>query len=193
MKKLLSLLCSVLLVISVLSPAFASAKDKYFSDETIEYYKSLGLEGTTVNVYNWGEYIADGSDGLMDAVTEFERLTGANVNYTNFESNENLYSKLIGGGVSYDVIAPSDYMIERLIDENMLLELDYSNIPNMKYISDSYKKLFFDSEQKYTVCFNTGRTVLIYNKTITQACDYLLDELIIHDGLEGTENNKYNL
>ena len=166
MKKLISLLTTAILLLSVLSPAAAFAKDKYFSDEQIEYYKNLGLQGTTVNVYNWGEYISDGSDGSMDVVTEFERLTGAKVNYTNFESNENMYSKLAGGGVSYDVIAPSDYMIERLIDENMLLELDYSNIPNIKYIREDCKNLYFDPEQKYTVCFNTGTTILIYNKTL---------------------------
>ncbi|MBR2100439.1 MAG: extracellular solute-binding protein, partial [Eubacterium sp.] len=163
MKKLLSLLIAFILVLCTLSPAAAFAEDEYFSDEQIEYYKNLGLQGTTVNVYNWGEYIADGSDGLMNAVVEFERLTGARVNYTNFESNENMYSKLIGGGVSYDVIAPSDYMIERLIDEKLLLELDYNNIPNFKYISDEYKNLYFDPDQKYSVCFNTGLTVLIYN------------------------------
>ena len=100
----------------------------------------------------------------MDVVREFEKLTGAKVNYTNFESNENMYSKLSGGGVSYDVIVPSDYMIERLIDEDMLVPLDYSNIPNMKYLREDCLNLPFDTEQKYTVCFNTGYTVLIYNK-----------------------------
>ena len=148
--------------------AFA-AEDDYFSAEQKEYYKNLGLQGTTVNVYNWGEYISDGSDGSMDVVAEFEKLTGARVNYTNFESNENMYSKLTGGGVSYDVIVPSDYMIERLIDEDMLLELDYSNIPNFdKYIRDDCKNLYFDPEQKYSVCFNTGTTILIYNKDLVK-------------------------
>jgi len=157
-----------MLAVSLLFPFSAFAEDKYFSDEQVDYYKNLGLQGTTVNVYNWGEYIADGSDGLMDVVHEFERLTGAKVNYSNFESNENMYSKLAGGGVSYDVIAPSDYMIERLIDENMLLELDYSNIPNFKYISDNCKNCYYDPDNKYTVAFNTGRTALIYNKKLVK-------------------------
>ena len=168
MKKLISFLCSLLLVFSALSPALAFAKDKYFNQEQLDYYKNLGIQGTTINVYNWGEYISDGSDGLMDVVSEFERLTGARVNYSNFDSNENMYSKLIGGGVSYDVIVPSDYMIERLVDENMLLELDYKNIPNFKYVSEKYKNLYFDPEQKYSVCFNTGLTVLIYNKKLVK-------------------------
>lgn len=170
MKRLISLLLSVLVFASCFSVCItAFAEDEYFSQEQIDYYAGLGLQGTTVNVYNWGEYISDGSDGSMDAVVEFERLTGAKVNYTNFESNENMYSKLIGGGVSYDVIVPSDYMIERLIDEGLLLELDYNNIPNFdKYVRDDCKNLFFDPEQKYSVGFNTGTTVLIYNKALVK-------------------------
>ncbi len=167
MKKILSLLLSVMLSACVLIPcASAFAEDEYFTDEQIEYYNNLGLQGTTINFYNWGDYLSDGSDGLMDVIAEFEKLTGAKVNYTNFESNENMYSKLVGGGVSYDVITPSDYMIERLIDENLLLKLDYGNIPNMKYIKDDCKNLYFDPKQEYTVCFNTGLTALIYNKNL---------------------------
>lgn len=166
MKKLLSFL----LALSVLASCFGmitAYADDYFSQEQIDYYRNLGLQGTTINVYNWGEYISDGSDGSMDVVTEFEKLTGAKVNYTNFESNENMYSKLTGGGVSYDVIVPSDYMIARLRDENMLLELDYSNIPNFdKYVREDCRNLFFDPDQKYSVCFNTGTTILIYNKKL---------------------------
>ena len=166
MKKILSFLFSLIIIAGALSPFTALAKEEYFSKEQLEYYKNLGLKGTTINVYNWGEYISDGSDGLMDVVAEFERLTGAKVNYSNFESNENMYSKLAGGGVSYDVIVPSDYMIERLIEENMLLPLDYNNIPNFKYIREDCKNLYFDPEQKYTVCFNIGTTALIYNKKL---------------------------
>lgn len=162
MKKLITLLISLLLLLSVM-PTTALADDEYFTQEQIDYYKNLGLQGTTVNVYNWGEYISDGSEGSMDVVYQFERLTGAKVNYTNFESNENMYSKLSGGGVSYDVIVPSDYMIDRLIDEDMLLPLDYDNIPNMKYINEKYSHLYYDPDQIYTVTYNVGTTVLIYN------------------------------
>lgn len=156
----------VFVLFSFAVPAYA---DDLFSQEIKDYYKNLGLQGTTINVYNWGEYISDGSDGLMDVITEFENLTGAHVNYTNYESNENMYSKLIGGGVSYDVIVPSDYMTERLIDEKLLEEIDYANIPNFdKYVRDDCKNLFFDPEQKYSVCFNTGTTILIYNKKLVK-------------------------
>lgn len=156
----------IVLALTASFPFTAFADDEVFTQEQIDYYKNLGLQGTTVNVYNWGEYISDGGEGSMDVVSEFERLTGATVNYTNFESNENMYSKLVGGGVSYDVIVPSDYMIDRLIDEDLLLPLDYDNIPNMKYIDPQYQNLFFDPDQKYSVCYNVGTTVLIYNKTM---------------------------
>lgn len=162
MKKLITFFLS--LVIAVLPVSIISfAEDELFTQEQIDYYASLGLQGTTVNVYNWGEYISDGSEGSMDVVHEFERLTGAKVNYTNYESNENMYSKLSGGGVSYDVIAPSDYMIARLIEENMLFEIDWNNVPNISLIDDSCKNLYFDPEQKYSLCYNVGTTVLIYN------------------------------
>lgn len=167
MKRILTFLM-IVLALTVAFPFSAFADDEVFTQEQIDYYKNLGLQGTTVNVYNWGEYISDGGEGSMDVVSEFERLTGATVNYTNFESNENMYSKLVGGGVSYDVIVPSDYMIDRLIDEDLLLPLDYNNIPNMKYIDPQYQNLFFDPEQKYSVCYNVGTTVLIYNKTMVK-------------------------
>lgn len=179
MKKITSFFIALILMITAL-PLNVLAEDKYFSQEQLDYYKNLGLQGTTVNVYNWGEYISDGEEGSMDVVSEFERLTGAKVNYTNFESNENMYSKLSGGGVSYDVIAPSDYMIERLIDEDMLLPLDYDNIPNIKLINEKYQHLYFDPDQLYTVCFNVGTTVLIYNKALVDeepdSWDVLWDE-----------------
>lgn len=179
MKKFVSLAVAFILVLTAF-PFTVLAEDKYFTQEQLDYYKNLGLQGTTVNVYNWGEYISDGEEGSMDVVSEFERLTGAKVNYTNFESNENMYSKLSGGGVSYDVIAPSDYMIERLIDEDMLLPLDYNNIPNIELINEKYQHLYFDPEQLYTVCFNVGTTVLIYNKTMVESepesWDVLWDE-----------------
>ena len=162
MKKFLSLLISFLVILSVVAiPVYA--EDEIFSADTIEYYKNLGLQGTVLNVYNWGEYI---DDEEVDVITEFERLTGCDVNYTTFESNENMYSKLSGGGVSYDVIIPSDYMVERLISEDMLLPLDYNNIPNYaKYFdSEKYGNLVENGINNYAVIYNVGTTILIYNK-----------------------------
>ena len=161
MKKLLSLSIALFVIISIFTvPVYA--EDELFPQETIDYYKNLGLQGTILNVYNWGEYI---DDEEIDVISEFERLTGCDVNYTTFESNENMYSKLSGGGVSYDVIIPSDYMVERLISEDMLLPLDYSNIPNYdKYFdNDKYGHLVENGISDYAVIYNVGTTILIYN------------------------------
>lgn len=166
MKKIISFfLCLVLSLCTTYSVALAADDgSETFTAEQKEYYKNLGLQGTTVNVYNWGEYISDGSEDSLDVVSEFQKLTGATVNYTNYESNENMYSKLAGGGVSYDVIVPSDYMVERLADEGMLQEIDWANVPNKTLIDEQYQNLFFDPQQKYSLCYNVGTTVLIYNK-----------------------------
>lgn len=164
MKKFFSFLISLLVILSATAmPTFA--EDEIFSADTIEYYKNLGLQGTVLNVYNWGEYI---DDEEVDVISQFERLTGCDVNYTTFESNENMYSKLSGGGVSYDIIIPSDYMIERLMSEDMLLPLDYANIPNYeKYFdSEKYGYLMENGISDYAVIYNVGTTILIYNKKL---------------------------
>lgn len=127
--------------------------------------------GVTINVYNWGEYIANGTDGSMDVNEEFTRRTGIKVNYTTFDSNESLYSKLVGGGADYDIIIPSDYMVSRLIDENMLAELDFSNIPNYQYIDESYKNADYDPENRYSVPYTWGVVGLFYNT------DYIEEEI----------------
>ena len=88
------------------------------------------LAGTTINVYNWGQYISDGTDGSIDVNAEFEKATGIKVNYMTFDSNETLYTKLKTGGSTYDIVIPSDYMIARMREEGMLLELNFDNIPN---------------------------------------------------------------
>ncbi|MBR2953290.1 MAG: spermidine/putrescine ABC transporter substrate-binding protein [Clostridia bacterium] len=166
MKKFFSLAIAVLVILSLfIMPV--SANDEIFSKETIEFYKNLGLQGTVLNVYNWGEYI---DDEEVDVITEFERLTGCDVNYTTFESNENMYSKLSGGGVSYDIIIPSDYMVERLISEDMLLPVDYNNIPNFaKYFDiEKYGYLIENGISDYAVIYNVGTTILIYNKNFVK-------------------------
>lgn len=162
MKKLISFVSVLFMVLSA-SVIPVSAGDEIFSEEVVEYYKGLGLQGTTLNVYNWGEYI---DDEEIDVLSQFERLTGCEVNYTTFESNENMYSKLSGGGVSYDIVIPSDYMVERLISEEMLEALDYTNIPNYeKYFnSEKYGHFVENGISDYAVIYNVGTTILIYNK-----------------------------
>ena len=100
-----------------------------------------------VNVYSWGEYIALGQEeDLMNVIEAFEDETGIKVNYTTYDTNEELYSKLTQSNVSYDVIVPSDYMISKMIKDDLLLELNYDNIPNYKYIDDRFKKLACDPD-----------------------------------------------
>ena len=130
------------------------------------------LSGTTLNVYNWGEYISDGSEGTLDINAEFEAKYGIHVNYTNYESNENMYNKLASGGANYDVIIPSDYMIAKLIEEDMLLPLNFDNIPNYRYILDKYKGLNYDPDNLYSVPYSVGMVGLIYNtKMVTKTVD----------------------
>lgn len=137
-----------------------------YQEFDVEAEYTTEFAGTTLNVYNWGEYISDGSDGLMDVNKEFEKLTGIKVHYTTFESNETMYSQLKNGGVSYDIIIPSDYMIARLINEDMLTKFDPTSLSNYKYISDEYKNLFFDEKNEYTVAYNVGMVGIIYNTAL---------------------------
>lgn len=127
--------------------------------------------GMTINVYNWGEYIANGTDESMDVNAEFTRRTGIQVNYTTFDSNESLYSKLAGGGADYDIIIPSDYMISKLIDQGMLAELDFSNIPNFQYIDEEFRNPDYDPENKFSVPYTWGVVGLFYNT------DYIEEEI----------------
>ena len=121
---------------------------------------SAARSDRVVNVCSWGEYIDEA------LITEFEERTGIRVNYQTAESNEALYSLIKMGGADFDVIVPSDYMIGRLIEEDMLAELDYSAIPNYDLIDDQYKSLSFDPENKYTVPYTWGTVGIIYNTTM---------------------------
>lgn len=118
----------------------------------------------TINVYNWGQYISDGTDGYIDVIAEFEEAyPDIKVNYMTFDSNETMYTKIISGGSSYDIIVPSDYMIDKLISEDLLEPLDFSNIPNYKYIDEAYKNLDYDPDNKYSVPYTWGNVGIIYN------------------------------
>lgn len=158
MKKLLSFTFVAILLLTLLVPCASAEAEKDYSH----------LKGTTLNVYNWGEYISDGSDDTLDVNAEFEKRYGITVIYSNYESNENMYNKLSSGGANYDVIIPSDYMIARLVEEEMLEELDFSNIPNYKYILDKYKDLYYDPENKFSVPYTVGMVGLIYNTTMVE-------------------------
>ena len=159
MKKIITLLLSLSILLSLCGCDYAY---KYFDLELKSKY-SNELEGTSLTVYNWGEYISDGSDDMIDVNAEFERLTGIKVNYLTFESNETMYSQIKSGGVTYDIIIPSDYMVERLIKENELLEIDTEKISNYSLIEEKYKNVYFDPENKYSVPYSVGMVGIIYN------------------------------
>ena len=126
-------------------------------------------ETQTLNVYNWGEYISDGSEDSLDTIKAFESWyeqtykKKVKVNYSTFASNEDMYAKLSSGAVSYDVIFPSDYMIARLVAENMLLKLNFDNIPNYKNINESFRGLYYDPDDVYSVPYTYNMVGIIYN------------------------------
>lgn len=129
-----------------------------------KYYTRFKNDGISINVYNWGEYIPDGSEeGVLNLNAEFTKLTGITVNYSTYATNEELYAKLKGGGSTYDIIIPSDYMISRMIKENMLEPLDKSNIPNFANIMDKFKISEYDPGSKYSVPYTWGTVGIIYN------------------------------
>lgn len=136
-----------------------------------------GGDSLTLNVYNWGEYISDGSEGSFDTVKEFEiwyeetygrKVT---VNYTTFATNEDMYNKIASGAVSYDVIVPSDYMIARMAQENLLEPLNFENIPNYKNIDENFRNLYYDPENLYSVPYTYGVVGIIYDANVVDEAD----------------------
>ena len=144
------------------------------------YYstESSMMNGEKVIVYNWGEYIDP------EVLTMFEEETGIDVVYEEFETNEILYPKISSGAIAYDVICPSDYMIERMIANDLLAEINFDNIPNIQYIGEDYMKQSrqFDPENKYSIPYCWGTVGILYNKT-------MVDEPV--DSWEILWNEKY--
>ncbi|MEI0528305.1 ABC transporter substrate-binding protein [Brachyspira intermedia] len=145
------------------------------------YYHKYKGQNLSVNVYNWGEYISDGSDGSLDVNKLFEELTGVKVNYSTFASNEEMYVKLKVGGIQYDVIIPSDYMIERLIRENLVRKLNFDNIPAHTNIAKRFKNLPFDPTGEYSLAYTWGVTGIIYNKSLVSESEDMIDWKILFD------------
>ena len=166
MKKIICIL--VVLVMAFSAVSLTSCGSKNDRVENLEGTYSQEYAGTTINVFNWGEYISDGSEGSLDVNKAFENATGIKVNYSYYESNEAMYAKLKSEAVSYDIVIPSDYMIERLISENMIQKIDFSKIDNYKNISEEYKGLHFDPNDEYSVPYSVGMVGLIYNTTMVE-------------------------
>lgn len=167
MKKRIAQLLLVSLLVTLCAGIFASCEEK---DETLTLY-----------VYNWGEYISDGSDESVDVNAEFEKYCKevlgktVKVNYSTFASNESMYAKVSSGSTKYDVIIPSDYMIERMIKEDMLAPLNMDLIPNYTYIDDSFKgeNIYYECgrEELYSVPYFYGMIGIIYNTSIVDEND----------------------
>ena len=168
MKRVVSfILLTAMLVCSVVFLPSCSVNDSV--DESAlrgEYTREL--EGTTLNVFNWGENISDGSEGSLSVTKAFEKLTGIKVNYTTYDDNESMYGKLQSGAVSYDIVIPSDYMIQRLIEEGLVQKVDMKKITNYQYIDDKYKGMYYDPNNEYSVPYTVGLVGLIYNTTMVE-------------------------
>ena len=158
--KAFSLILAILLLAAFVVPALSSCG------------KDAGT--LTLNVYNWGEYISDGSEESFNTNAEFEKWYFENygkrvkVNYTTYASNEDMYAKLKSGAVRYDIVIPSDYMIELMIEEDMLEEIDFSNIPNYQYIAPEYRNLFYDPDNRYSIPYTYGMIGIIYNTSMVE-------------------------
>ncbi|MFA5524247.1 MAG: spermidine/putrescine ABC transporter substrate-binding protein [Tissierellales bacterium] len=111
-----------------------------------------------LNVYNWGDYIDE------SVIEEFENEFNIRVNYEDFATNEEMYVKIKSGGTNYDVAFPSDYMIEKMIREDLLLKLDMNNIPNYENIDDIFRNLEFDPNNEYSVPYMWGTVGILYNE-----------------------------
>ena len=162
MKKVIALLLSVVLTLGCFV-GLAAAKG----------------EKVTLYVYNWGQYIAEGDDDSIDVIAAFEEAyPNIKVKYSTYDSNESMYAKLSNGGITVDVIIPSDYMVGRMRQEGMLQELNFDNIPNAKYIDDSFKGMAYDPENKYSVPYTWGTVGIIYNTKYVDEADVTGWELL---------------
>ena len=188
MKKRFALLLAASLILGSLAGCGRFATTAATDPSTGDGATSGSADGqeVTINVYNWGQYIAEGDEGSIDVIAEFEKAyPNIHVNYTTYDSNETMYSKLKTGGISVDVIIPSDYMIARLIDEDMLLPLNFDNIPNYQYIDEMYKNTSYDPENQYSIPYTWGTVGIIYNTKYVDEADVTGWELLWNEKYSG--------
>lgn len=151
-----------LVLVSVISLSFIFSACSAPNAQSSAPVESKPAEGRVVDVYNWGEYI---EESIFDT---FKEETGITVNYTTFATNEELYAKLKSGGAMYDVIIPSDYMISRMIEEDMLEKLDIKNIPNSANIDQRFTKTEYDPTHEYSIPYMWGTVGIVYNTTMVK-------------------------
>ncbi len=116
----------------------------------------------TLKVYNWGDYIDE------SVLEDFEEQYGIRVIYDTFATNEDMYVKIKAGGSDYDVAIPSDYMIKKMVDEDLLHKIDFNNVPNYQYIGDRFKNLDYDPQNEYSVPYMWGTVGILYNKNVVE-------------------------
>ncbi len=122
---------------------------------------SCAEQGKTLKVYNWGDYMD------REVLEIVEKETGIKIIYDEYETNEDMYLKLKhSGGSSYDVCFPSDYMITKMVNEDMLAELDFANIPNYQNVSDQFKSQPFDPDNQYSVPYMWGTVCIAYDPNV---------------------------
>lgn len=162
---------AAVLVFSLFSCNSEENTDTEFSGET-----------HVLNVYNWGEYISDGFEGAPDTNKDFENYFNTTlaqkygyyikVNYTTYANNEEMYTKIKSGAGSYDIVVPSDYMIQKMISENMLLSYNVAeDIENYQHIDEMFKGMEYDPNQEYTVPYTYGMLGVIYNENLVDEED----------------------
>ena len=174
MKKSFKLLFLIIFTL-ICTLLFTSCGDNGNSDEN----SAPKDDGRTIvlNVFNWGEYISDGFEGSLDSVKAFEEYyfekfgKKIKVNYSTYATNEDMYSKLKSGAGSYDIVIPSDYMIDKMIKEDMLLPFDATTIANYINIDDQFKNLYFDPNNMYSVPYTYGMLGVIYNQALVDEED----------------------
>ena len=171
-KRILVALLTLCLFLTCLVPLLSSCAKNAKENSVITLY-----------VYNWGEYISDGSEGSLDVNEMFEEWyyktynQRVKVNYSTYSSNESMYAKISSGSVNYDVIVPSDYMVERLIAEDLLVKLDYNNIPEIGNVLPQFQNADYDPDTNgdgysdYSVPYLYGMIGIIYNKTMVDEKD----------------------
>jgi spermidine/putrescine transport system substrate-binding protein len=143
-------LVRVFLAIMIISAALLFAVNRL---NTFQGYTS----GNVLTVYNWGDYID------ADLIKRFEKETGIKVIYETFDSNEAMMTKIQQGGTAYDIAVPSEYMIDKMKEENLLVPIDHSKLPNLKYIDPRFMDLPFDPGNKYSIPYFWGTVGIVYN------------------------------
>lgn len=155
MKQLMQLLITSLVVAVLL----------LFSTKFIDPPPKSG-KGNILYVYNWGEYIDP------DLLKKFEKEYGIRVILETFDSNESMLAKIKNGGTHYDIAVPSEYAIQKMVDEKLLIPIDHQKLPNLKNINPDFMNLDFDKDNKYSIPYFWGTVGILYNPDKTKGIDF---------------------